>query len=211
LAAAIAAGGTLKPAAPTCGESCSALNFEAFDNRAVTLKATASVGSRFDGFAGIGLTCSSNSSSCTFLPSGSTQNLSATFTLRQFTTTVFNNPNGSVVSTNLIGDVVDCGAGNSDCDTTQNFGQLVNLQASSLDGFVFTNWTTVGVNCNGVVNSTNGSCTFRVPNGNTSVRANFRLRTLVAVTRTGTGTGTVSSTPAGINCGTDCSEALVPK
>src|SRR5205823_4372285 len=108
-------------------------------------------------------------------------------------------------------DVVDCGGGplgDTDCDTTQNFGQLVTLKAQPFDGYAFVNWTAVGVNCNNVMNSTDTSCSFRVPNGNTSVRANFRLRTLVTVVKLGNGTGTVTSIPAGINCGTDCSEAF---
>jgi len=206
LAATIAAGGTLKPTAPTCGESCSALNFDAFDNRLVTLRATESVGSRFDGFAG---ECVSNTSVCTYLPSGNNDSVLATFTLRQFVTSVFNNPNGSVVSTNLIGDVVNCGAGNFDCDTTQNFGQPVTLVATPSDGFTFTGWvTSPSTLCTNPGGNANSSCSFKVPAGNTSARANFRLRTLVSLTRTGNGTGTVTSTPAGITCGADCSEAF---
>jgi hypothetical protein len=41
------------------------------------------------------------------------------------------------------------------------------------------------------------------------VKANFNLlpKYILTTTKTGTGTGTVNSSPAGINCGTDCSEA----
>jgi len=147
LSATIAAGGLLKPSAPTCGPTCSALNFEAFgqgnNGRLVTLRATESLGSRFDGFTG---SCLSNSSTCTFLPNNTNESVVATFTLRKFTVTVGNNVNGSVTNVNTLVDPIDCGggplSGHTDCTSTLDFGTPVILEATPLDGFIFTGWTT---------------------------------------------------------------------
>jgi len=43
-----------------------------------------------------------------------------------------------------------------------------------------------------------------------SVTATFALKTfLLTVSKTGIGTGTVTSSPAGINCGSDCTELYI--
>ena len=201
LSATTVAPGLLKPAAPTCGESCPALNFDAFNGRPVTLRATASIGSRFDGFSG---DCTSSTATCTYTPSGNNDSVTATFTLRQFLISVTNNPNGSVTNVNALVDPIDCGGGDTDCFSTLNFGTQVVLRAAPLDGFVFNTWA--GTFCNG---SSNATCAFVVPNTNVSLSPSYRRATLVNVTRVGTGSGKVVSTPAGINCGgtpSDCSE-----
>jgi hypothetical protein len=43
-----------------------------------------------------------------------------------------------------------------------------------------------------------------------SVTANFTLMPMLTVATSGTGGGTVTSSPAGISCGADCSEAYNP-
>jgi hypothetical protein len=43
-------------------------------------------------------------------------------------------------------------------------------------------------------------------NGPRSVTATFSNKPVLTVTKGGTGSGTVTSSPAGINCGTDCKE-----
>ena len=46
-------------------------------------------------------------------------------------------------------------------------------------------------------------------NAATNVSANFTLNQYtLSVNKTGTGNGTITSSPAGINCGTDCIELL---
>jgi len=47
-------------------------------------------------------------------------------------------------------------------------------------------------------------------NASKSVTANFTLQLMLTVAISGTGTGTVTSSPAGINCGVDCSEPYDP-
>src|SRR6185503_11549434 len=86
----------------------------------------------------------------------------------------------------------------TDCTSSLDFSTPVVLQATPLDGFTFVNWT--GTICNGVANSTNSTCSFKVPNGNVNIVPNYRRTTLVRVFGTGTGTGTITSTPAGIAC-----------
>ncbi len=100
--------------------------------------------------------------------------------------TVTSNPAGIV-----------CGA-----DCTEGFasGTMVTLTATPAAGSVFAGWS--GGGCSGT-----GACAVTMT-ANTTVTAAFELRTFtLTVVRVGTGNGTVTSNPAGINCGADCSEA----
>ena len=78
----------------------------------------------------------------------------------------------------------------------------VTLTAASSAGFTFTGWSSAdsGFNCPGT-----GDCTVTMDTARTVV-ANFAgISYQLNVSKTGLGTGTVSSNPAGINCGTTCS------
>jgi uncharacterized repeat protein (TIGR01451 family) len=88
----------------------------------------------------------------------------------------------------------------SDCE--ENFGDVTEilLKAVPLEGSNFYGWTGP---CSGT-----GDCVVTVENL-TRVNAVFGTGGLV-VAKTGSGTGTVSSTPAGINCGADCFELFTP-
>ena len=70
--------------------------------------------------------------------------------------------------------------------------------------FVFVNWTGDAV-CAG---KTTPTCSFTLPNRNVTVTPNYRPRTVVNVVSNGSGTDLIVSTPAGIRCPTDCSEAF---
>jgi Divergent InlB B-repeat domain len=89
---------------------------------------------------------------------------------------------------------ISCG---TDCTQSYASGTVVTLSAAASSGSKFGGWS--GGGCAGT-----GTCTLT---GNTSVAV---VATFTAITITlsvaVTGPGTVTSTPAGINCGSDCSE-----
>jgi hypothetical protein len=76
----------------------------------------------------------------------------------------------------------------------------VTLSAAADAGSTFSGWS--GGGCSGT-----GACTTTITAA-TTITATFGVNAFtLTVTRAGGGTGTVTSNPAGINCGTDCSEA----
>ena len=93
---------------------------------------------------------------------------------------------------------INCG---SDCKQAYSSGSSVTLTASAASGSVFSGWS--GGGCSGT-----GSCTVTM-SADTTVTATFNLSTdtfTLDTTVTGSASGTVTSSPTGINCGSDCSE-----
>src|SRR6185295_8153531 len=147
----------------------------------------------FDGFAGA---CVSSTSPCTFVPATNSQNVSATFTLRQFAVNATYNAAGIVTNpSSQGGDDISCGGVFNDCTATLDYGQPVILEAQPDDEHVFAKW--IGTVCNG---STNATCSFKVPLSNVSIAPSYRLRTTVIVMKDGPGKGVVTSTPPTLNC-----------
>ena len=90
---------------------------------------------------------------------------------------------------------IDCGA---TCSADYSAGTVVTLTATPSTGYVFAGWS--GGGCTGT-----GSCVVTV-NGPLTVTASFAVAQFsLVVTKTGTGDGTITSTPAGIDCGATCS------
>jgi hypothetical protein len=87
---------------------------------------------------------------------------------------------------------IDCGA---NCDQIYVDGTVVTLTPIPEDGFVFTDWT-------GDTDCSDGVVTMNV---NVSCTANFSIETFT-LTVDVVGSGTATSTPAGINCPSDCDE-----
>ena len=92
---------------------------------------------------------------------------------------------------------IDCGA---TCTAPFNAGSAITLGATPSTESTFTGWS--GGGCSGT-----GSCTVTLA-ASTTVTATFTLdRYTLTVAKTGTGasSGTITSSPAGITCGTTCS------
>jgi len=113
-----------------------------------------------------------------------------------YTLTVSKSGTGSGTVT---GSGIDCG---TDCSQSYSSGTSVTLTASAASGSTFAGWSGA---CSGT-----GSCTVTM-SSNKGVTATFNSAPTgpytLAVGKSGTGSGTVTSSPAGINCGTDCSES----
>ena len=99
---------------------------------------------------------------------------------------------------------INCG---SDCSEPYSSGTVVSLTATPMSGSTFNGWSGDSDCSDGVVTmDANKSCTATF---NTSTVSNYSLTINVvsAVTSGGSGSGSVNSSPAGINCGSDCSQA----
>ena len=127
-----------------------------------------------------------NRSYTNVVSSQTAQNYSAILTT--YTLTVSKTGAGTVTS---VPAGIDCGA---TCTSNFSFFSTVTLTAKPAAGYSFTGWSGA---CTGT-----GTCTVTMDAAR-SVTANFQLPPY-ALTVSKIGTGTVTSTPAGINCGPTC-------
>jgi len=175
------------------GLDCNATCTAEFDPETqVVLTATPNANSTFRGWSGGGCT---GTSTCTTLISEMTQ-VTATFLAKpKLTVTLGGNGAGVVKS---VPEGIDCGA---TCSVQLTPGSSVQLVATPATGSVFSGWS--GGGCSGTA-----GCTTTV-NDSTNVTATFTLTTpTLSVLKTGTGLGAVTSAPMGINCGSECSQAV---
>ena len=182
---------TSDPSGINCGSTCTGSYNQ---GTSVTLTAAPSSGSIFLGWSG----ACSGTGNCVFIMD-SNKTVTATFNLQaQYSLSVVKaGTGGGAVTSTPAG--ISCG---SDCSEAYNQGTVVTLTAAPLSGSTFTGWS--GGGCSGI-----GICSVSM-NANTTVTTTFSISTptqyTLTVTKSGTGTGTVTSNPAGINCGSDCSE-----
>ena len=87
----------------------------------------------------------------------------------------------------------------SDCTDLYSYGTAVTLTASAAADSIFSHWS-------GACNGTASTCTVTLT-GNRAVTANFIVTRTLTVTNVGD--GSVRSSPGGIQCGIDCTEAYV--
>lgn len=183
-----AGGGTVTstPAGIACGTDCT----ESYNaGTAVSLAAVPNGSSTFTGWSG-GCTGTGN---CAITVNAATT-VTATFAVATRTLTVSRAGNGTGTVTSAPAGI-NCGG---DCTEAYNNGSVVTLTAAPAASSTFTGWS--GGGCSGT-----GGCVVTM-NAATTVTATFTLVTnTMTITRTGAGSGTVSSTPAGIDCGSTCS------
>jgi uncharacterized repeat protein (TIGR01451 family)/uncharacterized repeat protein (TIGR02543 family) len=179
-----------QPSGINCGATCSALYPS---GTVVTLTAAPDANNAFTGWSGAGCT---GTGSCV-VTMDAARSVSAQFTPTAYNVTVTRNGNGAgSVSSTPAG--ITCGA---TCTALFNFGTVVTLTATPQTGTDFTGWS--GAGCTGA-----GACVVTV-NAAKNVTATFTLqRYTLSVSPSGNGVGTVSSTPAGINCGATCAASF---
>ncbi|CAB4346194.1 unannotated protein [freshwater metagenome] len=191
--------GTVKsePAGIDCGSACTRSFWEA---QRVTLSATPSDGAKFTGWSG---DCTGSAASCTVTMSQA-RSVTANFAQllpppSSFLLSVSKGGSGAgAVSSSPAG--ISCG---SDC--AQNFasGSKVTLTAVPADTSTFSGWSGA---CSG-----SASCSVTMTEAR-NVTATFsavpKRSFSLTVVKSGSGLGTVSSTPAGIDCGPDCKQSF---
>src|SRR5438094_625219 len=178
------------PAGISCGATCSA----AYDNgTVVTLTATPANGSTFEGWTGGGCT---GTGTCTLTLTANTTvfaRFGVSSSVTRFTLSVTREGSSSGTVTSSPAGIA-CGTA---CATTYDSGTAVTLTATPASYATFDGWT--GGGCSGT-----GPCTLTLT-ADTTVTARFNVRRVtLSVSRQGTGGGTVTSSPAGIDCGTAC-------
>ncbi len=177
------------PAGIDCGADCA----ERYPSgTTVTLTAGASAGSAFVSWAGA---CAGQGNPCT-LAMTADQAVTATFApLFNLSVTAAGEGSGTLTSDPL---GIDCGA---DCSEAYVSGTAVTLTATAAAGAAFVSWE-------GACAGQGNPCTITM-DASQSVTAHFGLTARLVVRLTGSGRGTVSSTPRGIACGSDCTEAYL--
>jgi hypothetical protein len=182
---------TSAPAGVDCGSGGTACAAPFTTGSSVTLTATADSSSVFSGWGG---DCSGEGS-CTLTMSAG-RSVKAFFTpLRTLTANKAGNGTGTITSSPA---GIDCG---STCSASYAEGTSVTLTATAGVDSTFTGWSGA---CSGT-----GQCQVKM-NANVTVFANFSgPDQMLTVTEAGSGSGTVTSAPAGINCGSVCSYQFV--
>src|SRR3990172_6683645 len=110
----------------------------------------------------------------------------------ELSVTVEGNGSGTVTSSPA---GINCG---SDCTELYESGTGVTLTANPQGTSTFAGWS-------GACTGSTTTCSLTM-NATRSVTATFTTKPDLNVTKTGTGGGMVTSSPGGINCGTDCNE-----
>lgn len=176
---------TSAPAGINCGSDCS----ESYaSGTSVTLTAIPAAGYTFSGWNGGGC---SGTGGCT-VSMTMARSVTATFVANTYNLTVARSGSGSVTSSPA---GISCG---SDCSEAYASGTSVTLTATPASGYTFAGWSGA---CSGT-----GGCTVSMTTTR-NVTATFNAIPTYALTVSRSGSGTVTSAPAGINCGADCSES----
>ena len=179
-----------------CGATCSAA-YEAGD--IVRLTAEPDGNSVFMGWTG---ECTSTATKCNFPVDGEIT-VTATFEKKGNRLNVSRVGAGTAAGT-ITADVpgIDCGAV---CSYTYPAGTVVTLTAAAQPGYLFAGWGTSS-DCG----SATGPTCMLTMNAAKTAFANFVKAVPVTVAVAGSTPGTVTSAPAGINCGATCTYFFSP-
>ena len=177
---------TSSPPGINCGSDCTEIYAR---GTGVTLTATPSGNASFAGWSGA---CTGTGTTCSLTMNGP-RSVTATFTTKPVLTVNKAGNGGGTVTSSPAG--IDCGA---DCTEPYDEGTTVTLTANPDATSTFAGW---GGACGGT-----GQCTVTM-NASKSVTATFTTKPVLTVNKDGDGGGTVTSSPAGIDCGLDCTEA----
>lgn len=179
---------TSSPAGMDCDATCTA----SFPLRAqVTLTAAAATGAGFDGWDGA---CAGSQPTCQITLTGDTA-VTARFTPTLYTVTVAIAGNGAGIVASTPGGIWCPWI----CSRIYDIGTSVTLSQSPAPLSTFIGWSG---DCSGA-----GACVVTLDRAR-FVTANFDVQSfLLTVARNGSGTGRVTSSPAGVDCGTDCTES----
>ncbi|MES2884543.1 MAG: DUF4394 domain-containing protein [Pseudomonadota bacterium] len=190
--------GTVSGSGIDCGSSCTTTSTV---GASVTLVATPGSGQLFDGWSGDAASCATNTS-CTLTLNSTRVVARASFSVIPTTTVT------AVLSGNSMGTVTSNPAGinctptaGSDCSEAYRQGGMVTLTATPANANnLFTGWSGNAAGC-----GTTRTCTLMLTGSTISAVATFQpINRALSVSTSGT--GTVTSSPAGINCGADCGE-----
>jgi hypothetical protein len=186
-------GGTVTsaPVGVNCPDTCAA---PFVSDSQVTLTATPAADSLFTGWTG----CDSVSGATCIVTMTNARSVNAIFMLKRFALTMTRTGTGTgTVTSSPAG--INCGTA---CASDFVINTTVTLTAAPGADSLFSGWT----GCDSVSGAT---CTVTMANAR-SVNAVFMLKLFtLTVTKTGIGKGTVTSSPAGISCGTDCAHDFV--
>ncbi len=179
------------PAGIDCGIDCIE-TFAAENGTTVTLNATAAQGSEFTGWSGA---CAGQGNPCN-LTMDTDQTTTAFFEPLYFLSVSLDGSGSGAVTSAPAG--IDCG---SDCDEPYVNGTIVTLNATAASGSEFIGWS-------GACAGQGNPCNLTMDTDLTTA-AVFEPLYLLSVSIDGPGSGTVTSAPAGIDCGSDCSETYI--
>jgi len=157
----------------------------------VTLTATPDAVSTFTGWTGA---CAGQGNPCT-LTLATDVGTTATFRGGVTLTVVKSGAGTGTVDSSPMG--IACG---DDCTETYRAGTVVTLTPAATNGSTFTGWS-------GMCAGQAGACSITL-SGDTTLTASFAGPQLTV--QAPGAAGSVRSVPAGIDCGTDCSEAYAP-
>lgn len=169
------------PAGISCGDNCKASFAQ---GSKVTLIAEAAADSEFAGWSGA---CEGSVAACE-VSLDAAANVTATFTLKSYTVTLAKAGAGTG---KIAGGGQEC-TGN--CTITVDHGTELSFSATPTNLSVFAGW-------GGACTAATGACAVTVTS-DLNISASFALDNLsLIISKSGNGTGTVTSSPAGLNCG----------
>jgi len=176
------------PAGIDCGSTCSG---DFVSGIAVQLTATAAAGSVFTGWSG---DCT-GTGVCSVTMSQA-RSVTADFELVEGLSVSFSGSGSGSVSSDPSG--ISCG---STCAHAYAYGTSVQLTATPATGSSFAGWT--GGGCSGT-----GSCTVSMTQAQGVTAAFTLIPESLTVSKSGNGRGSVTSSPAGISCGSTCARSF---